>query len=229
MAEIAVLNGSYLQKKRSRASTLDTLARHSDVMGRQCGVTKSKSNSQNCDSYLPTMSLHNSFLIILILSLLAFNQAFSPSRVNTCRVNSNTRNLNYRSFSIDPVAYTNQLSRRNCQLFGGFFDEIGSFMKRFTTKATASHILIKGGAEAENKLADLKAEIGDSPVMFAEAAAKYSECPSASSGGSLGEFGPGAMVKEFDQVVFNEKVGVVHGPVETQFGYHLIYISERME
>lgn len=102
-------------------------------------------------------------------------------------------------------------------------------MKRFTTKATASHILIKGGAEAENKLEDLKAEIGDSPIKFAEAAARYSECPSASSGGNLGEFGPGAMVKEFDQVVFNEAVGKVHGPVKTQFGYHLIYISERRE
>ena len=102
-------------------------------------------------------------------------------------------------------------------------------MKRFTTKATASHILIKGGAEAEIKLEDLKLEIGDSPVKFAEAAARYSECPSASSGGNLGEFGPGAMVKEFDQVVFNEAVGKVHGPVKTQFGYHLIYISERTE
>lgn len=102
-------------------------------------------------------------------------------------------------------------------------------MKRFTTKATASHILIKGGAEAENKLEDLKAEIGDSPIKFAEAAAQYSQCPSASRGGNLGEFGPGAMVKEFDQVVFNEEVGKVHGPVKTQFGYHLIYISERIE
>ena len=108
-------------------------------------------------------------------------------------------------------------------------DDIGSFMKRFTTKATASHILIRGGAEAENKLEDLKEEIGDSPVKFAEYAAKYSSCPSASSGGNLGSFGPGAMVKEFDTVVFNEEVGKVHGPIKTQFGYHLIYISERTE
>jgi peptidyl-prolyl cis-trans isomerase C len=110
-------------------------------------------------------------------------------------------------------------------IFGGMKD----FMKRFTTKASASHILIKGGAEAENKLEDLKFEIGNSPVKFAEYAAQYSECPSASSGGSLGEFGPGAMVKEFDQVVFNEAVGQVHGPIKTQFGYHLIYIRDRTE
>eukprot|EP00523_Entomoneis_sp_CCMP467_P002628 CAMPEP_0168748818 /NCGR_PEP_ID=MMETSP0724-20121128/16378_1 /TAXON_ID=265536 /ORGANISM="Amphiprora sp., Strain CCMP467" /LENGTH=171 /DNA_ID=CAMNT_0008796671 /DNA_START=35 /DNA_END=550 /DNA_ORIENTATION=+ len=112
---------------------------------------------------------------------------------------------------------------------GGILDGFGNFFKRFTTKATASHILVSGGAEAEFKLQDLKEIIGDSPIQFAEAAAKYSECPSASSGGSLGEFGPGAMVKEFDQVVFNEEVGKVHGPIKTQFGYHLIYISERIE
>ena len=110
-------------------------------------------------------------------------------------------------------------------ILGGMKD----FMKRFTTKATASHILIKGGAEAENKLEDLKVEIDNSPIKFAEYAAQYSECPSASSGGDLGEFGPGAMVKEFDQVVFNEAVGQVHGPIKTQFGYHLIYIRDRTE
>eukprot|EP00544_Gedaniella_sp_CCMP2646_P010913 CAMPEP_0202480800 /NCGR_PEP_ID=MMETSP1361-20130828/647_1 /ASSEMBLY_ACC=CAM_ASM_000849 /TAXON_ID=210615 /ORGANISM="Staurosira complex sp., Strain CCMP2646" /LENGTH=113 /DNA_ID=CAMNT_0049108263 /DNA_START=171 /DNA_END=512 /DNA_ORIENTATION=+ len=112
----------------------------------------------------------------------------------------------------------------------GFMDDVRGFMKRFTTKATASHILIKGrGAEAENKLEDLKAEIGNDPVKFAEAAAQYSACPSGRQGGNLGEFGPGAMVKEFDTVVFNDDVGVVHGPVKTQFGYHLIYISDRTE
>ena len=117
----------------------------------------------------------------------------------------------------------------NSALQMGFMDDVGAFMKRFTTKATASHILIKGGAEAANKLEDLKEEIGDSPVKFAQLASQYSECPSAREGGSLGEFGPGAMVKEFDTVVFNEEVGKVHGPVKTQFGYHLIYISERRD
>jgi len=116
------------------------------------------------------------------------------------------------------------------QLQMGLVDGVGDFFKRFTTKATASHILIKGGgAETQHKLEDLKVQIGDSPVKFAEAAATYSQCPSASSGGSLGEFGPGAMVKEFDAVVFNQEVGKVHGPIKTQFGYHLIYINDRTE
>jgi peptidyl-prolyl cis-trans isomerase C len=118
---------------------------------------------------------------------------------------------------------------RPCTGLSGFMDGMQDFMKRFTVKATASHILIKGRAEAENKLEDLKQEIGDSPVKFAEAAAQYSACPSARSGGNLGEFGPGQMVKEFDTVIFNEELGVVHGPIKTQFGYHLILINDRTE
>eukprot|EP00816_Leptocylindrus_hargravesii_P005195 CAMPEP_0196813630 /NCGR_PEP_ID=MMETSP1362-20130617/37964_1 /TAXON_ID=163516 /ORGANISM="Leptocylindrus danicus, Strain CCMP1856" /LENGTH=112 /DNA_ID=CAMNT_0042189953 /DNA_START=111 /DNA_END=449 /DNA_ORIENTATION=+ len=109
----------------------------------------------------------------------------------------------------------------------GIFDDIQRAFKSLSMRANASHILIKGGAEAEIKLEDLKREIGNNPVAFAEAAATYSACPSGRSGGNLGDFGPGQMVKEFDQVVFSEDVGVVHGPVKTQFGYHLILINSR--
>ncbi|MDZ4064405.1 MAG: peptidylprolyl isomerase, partial [Coriobacteriia bacterium] len=43
----------------------------------------------------------------------------------------------------------------------------------------------------------------------------------------LGEFAPGQMVREFNDVCFNDEVGVVHGPVKTQFGYHLIEVTKR--
>jgi peptidyl-prolyl cis-trans isomerase C len=137
----------------------------------------------------------------------------------------------YNKFSNGAVASIGTATRydRSISLSAGFLDDLQGFFKQFTTKASASHILIKGGAEAANKLEDLKAEIGDSPVSFAKAAAEYSACPSASRGGDLGSFGPGAMVKEFDTVVFKEPVGVVHGPIKTQFGYHLIYIRDRTE
>jgi peptidyl-prolyl cis-trans isomerase C len=62
---------------------------------------------------------------------------------------------------------------------------------------------------------------------FAEVAKSYSKCPSGQKGGDLGEFGPGMMVKEFDKVVFSGNVGEVYGPVQTQFGYHLIEIISR--
>ncbi|MEX2353182.1 MAG: peptidylprolyl isomerase, partial [Gammaproteobacteria bacterium] len=54
-------------------------------------------------------------------------------------------------------------------------------------------------------------------------------CPSGKSGGELGTFGPGQMVKEFDEVVFNGDVNVVHGPVKTQFGYHLLEVTNRTD
>ena len=60
-----------------------------------------------------------------------------------------------------------------------------------------------------------------------EVAQEHSQCPSGSNGGDLGKFGPGMMVPEFDKVVFSGDVGVLYGPVQTQFGYHLLEITSR--
>jgi peptidyl-prolyl cis-trans isomerase C len=60
-------------------------------------------------------------------------------------------------------------------------------------------------------------------------ARQHSTCPSGASGGELGEFRPGQMVTEFNDVCFNDEVGVVHGPVKTQFGYHLIEVTKRTD
>ncbi len=91
-------------------------------------------------------------------------------------------------------------------------------------KATARHILVDSQQECEQ----LKSQI-ENGADFAALAAEYSKCPSGQSGGDLGEFSPGQMVPEFDRVVFNEAVGEVHGPVATQFGYHLVEITSRTE
>jgi peptidyl-prolyl cis-trans isomerase C len=91
-------------------------------------------------------------------------------------------------------------------------------------KATARHILVETQEECEN----LKQQI-ENGLDFAEVAQQHSKCPSGQKGGSLGEFSPGQMVQEFDQVVFSEEVGKVHGPVQTQFGFHLIEITSRTE
>jgi peptidyl-prolyl cis-trans isomerase C len=90
--------------------------------------------------------------------------------------------------------------------------------------ARARHILVPTAAQAE----DLKAQIA-AGADFAEVARQHSTCPSAGRGGDLGEFMPGQMVREFNDVCFNEEVGVVHGPVKTQFGYHLIEVTSRSE
>ena len=89
-------------------------------------------------------------------------------------------------------------------------------------RASARHILVK----TEEACLDLKKQI-DEGADFADIAKKHSECPSGNEGGNLGEFSPGQMVPEFDTVVFNDYVGKVHGPVKTQFGYHLIEITSR--
>lgn len=88
--------------------------------------------------------------------------------------------------------------------------------------ASARHILV----DNEATCLELKARI-EKGEDFAALAAEHSSCPSGSDGGSLGTFGPGQMVKEFDEVVFNGDIGVVHGPVVTQFGYHLLEVQSR--
>lgn len=89
--------------------------------------------------------------------------------------------------------------------------------------ARARHILVAD----EQECIDLRKQIEEG-ADFAELARQHSQCPSgARSGGDLGSFGRGQMVREFDEVVFSEDLGKVHGPVKTQFGYHLIEITER--
>ena len=91
-------------------------------------------------------------------------------------------------------------------------------------KATARHILVETEAECQS----LKDEI-EGGADFAELAQKHSSCPSGPRGGDLGEFGPGMMVPEFDKVVFSADVGTVQGPVQTQFGYHLLEVTNRTD
>jgi len=91
-------------------------------------------------------------------------------------------------------------------------------------QATARHILVDG----EEACAALKSEIEDG-ADFAEVARKHSSCPSGQKGGELGKFSPGMMVPEFDKVVFSAEVGEVQGPVQTQFGYHLLEVTARKD
>jgi peptidyl-prolyl cis-trans isomerase C len=90
--------------------------------------------------------------------------------------------------------------------------------------ARARHILVN----TEEECLEIKGKI-DEGADFGEMAAEHSQCPSGVKGGDLGEFGPGQMVKEFDEVVFSDEVGKCLGPVKTQFGYHLIEITSRSD
>ena len=91
-------------------------------------------------------------------------------------------------------------------------------------RASARHILVK----TEEQCNELKDKITGGED-FAEIAKEHSLCPSGKEGGALGEFSQGQMVKEFDDVVFSDALNEVHGPVKTQFGYHLIEITSRTD
>ena len=88
--------------------------------------------------------------------------------------------------------------------------------------ASARHILVND----EAKCLELKQQI-QAGADFAAIARQHSECPSGSDGGDLGTFRKGQMVPEFDRVVFQDSLNTVHGPVKTQFGYHLLEITAR--
>ena len=83
--------------------------------------------------------------------------------------------------------------------------------------ATASHILVSTQEEAEKILTEI-----NEGLDFAEAASKYSSCPSNARGGDLGQFQKGQMVPEFEEAVFSMQPDEISAPVQTQFGFHII-------
>ncbi|HZQ73655.1 MAG TPA: SurA N-terminal domain-containing protein [Burkholderiales bacterium] len=93
---------------------------------------------------------------------------------------------------------------------------------RVDEQRRASHILVKTKEEAEQILAQLK----KSPGSFAELAKKHSQdTGSAEKGGDLGWFARGMMVKPFEDAAFSMKQGELSGPVQSEFGYHIIKLT----
>jgi peptidyl-prolyl cis-trans isomerase C len=121
-------------------------------------------------------------------------------------------------------------------------EEVSAFFRdhpesfRSPEQVRASHILISvdPGATDEQRaqkrleLAGLKGEI-EKGADFGELAGQHSDCPSKARGGDLGYFQRGKMVKPFEDEAFAMKVGDVSGIVETQFGYHLIKVTDHQE
>lgn len=86
----------------------------------------------------------------------------------------------------------------------------------------ASHILVKTEMEALK----IKNEIESGKIDFPHAAGQYSMCPSGGDGGDLGYFSKGVMVKEFEDAAFNAELNKITEPVQTQFGWHLIIVTD---
>lgn len=95
---------------------------------------------------------------------------------------------------------------------------------RSPERVCASHILLENEADAEEAMAEL-----DDGADFAEVAVQRSVGPTGPAGGELGCFERGRMVPEFEEAVFAGEVGRPFGPVETEFGQHLVLLTERQE
>jgi len=105
-----------------------------------------------------------------------------------------------------------------------YYDENQEQFKKGET-VSAKHILV----ETEEKCNEILASITSGEKTFEDAAKESSTCPSGQRGGDLGAFGKGQMVPEFEQAAYAAEIGQVVGPVQTQFGFHLIKVEAKNE
>ena len=99
-----------------------------------------------------------------------------------------------------------------------------NYLKSFQKykEANASHILVKNDEEARAIIKKI-----NNKSKFSELAKTHSTGPSGKNGGNLGWFGPGQMVKEFEQATFSLKKGEIsQEPVKTKFGFHIIKLND---
>lgn len=90
--------------------------------------------------------------------------------------------------------------------------------------AHVRHIMVA----TEEACLELKAQI-EAGEDFATCATKHSKCPTGRRGGNLGIIKPGQLVTEVDEVAFNGEIRTVHGPVKSEFGYHLVQVLSRID
>ena len=76
--------------------------------------------------------------------------------------------------------------------------------------------------EANKQINNIYDDIKNDKLKFADAAVQHSNCPSGQSGGSLGEFTKGMMVKAFEDVAFSLDIDEISEPFESEFGFHIV-------
>jgi peptidyl-prolyl cis-trans isomerase D len=141
--------------------------------------------------------------------------------------------VDYVELSVDALAAQAAVTPEEVQRY--YDEELKKGTFGVAEERRASHILItvpQNATDAQRKAAEEKAqkiaaEVRKNPKSFAELAKKESQDPgSASKGGDLGFFGRGAMVKPFEDAVFAAKKGDIVGPVKSDFGYHVIEVTD---
>lgn len=130
---------------------------------------------------------------------------------------------------LDQEVNVQEASEADCRKF--YQENPASFQQG--EMAAASHILFSLGNDTPASLVKAKAEgilaqVQANPGHFASLAKEHSTCPSGQEGGALGQFGRGQMVPEFEAAVFSTEPGQIAPElIETQFGYHIIQVTER--
>lgn len=203
------------------------------------GLTNSTLVSRSAlDTYIRLSEQQREMLQAMIVPAQFFPQikvgndqikAYYEKHKETFRVPEQAR-LDYVVLAVDDMAQQAVVSDEEV---GKYYEEHAQQFQE-AEQRQASHILITAAASASEKeksAARVKAEqlfkdASNSPERFAELAAKHSQDPgSAAAGGDLGMFARGAMVKPFEDAVFGMKMGEIVGPVQSDFGFHIIKLT----
>lgn len=102
--------------------------------------------------------------------------------------------------------------------------EIEEYYNNLKPEIKASHILVE-----DKETADQLVDKLNNGADFAELAKEYSTGPSGPNGGDLGYFGPGSMVPEFEEAAFALGEGEISAPVQTEYGWHIIKVTDIKE
>ncbi len=130
----------------------------------------------------------------------------------------------YVAIQLLTINVTNKAIPDIDERFQKYVEENLEDLKLNYERVDANHILVTDEASA----VEIKTMIENGEISFTDAATRFSiDTGTAVYGGTLGEFRRGQMVKEFEDASFNATPGIVVGPVESQFGYHLILVNNK--
>jgi len=131
---------------------------------------------------------------------------------------------NYIYQSLKAVVVQDNIAPLNEEALSTYFEQNKENLKNSYEYIRPRHILLSDEATATG----LKNRINAGEITFAEAALQYSiDSGTAANGGQLGNIQRGQTVAEFEEAILTAPIGVLYGPVKSEFGYHLIIVEER--
>ena len=215
MAIALLLSSSLAAQDRNLSTVVATVGETELTLGHMLDVKR-----QLPDQYqsLDDNTLFNGIIEQLIQQeLLASSMTKDPSWLAIAMQN---QRRNILSSVVINELRTNAVTERALQAAYAAKFPVGSGEQEYK----ASHILV----ETEQKARELLALL-DGGADFSGLATEHSTGPSGPRGGDLGWFGRGQMVAPFEKAVMGMEAGTYTGPVQTQFGYHLIFLNDRRE